>query len=95
MVISKRKVILLYHIQFYQSILYKYRSNVLVDGQFNSKLGDFGFTKEMPIALSDSITLKTAESIAKTAGYAAPEIDICRHSVKTDVYSYGVVSFKK
>ena len=45
----------------------------------------------MLIALSDSITLKTAESIAKTAGYAAPEIDICRHSVKTDVYSYGEV----
>ena len=46
----------------------------------------------MPAAVSESITLKTTHGIAKTAGYSAPEVDLSKHSLKTDVYSYGVVS---
>ncbi len=52
-------------------MLYSYRSNILVDGNFNAKLGDFGFTKEMAPAVSDTIKLKTSGCIAKTLGYAA------------------------
>ncbi len=70
-----------------------FSSNVLLDAHFNAKIGDFGFTIEMPKSLSDSVTLKTAACIAKTLGYAAPEIDTCRHSLKSDVYSYGVVQY--
>ena len=70
-----------------------HRSNVLVDSQFNTKIGDLGFTQEMPTMISKTVSLKTAKCMAKTIGYNAPEVDICRHSVKTDVYSYGVVSF--
>ena len=65
----------------------------MVDGNFNAKIGDFGFTQEMPYTVTGSVTLKTAKCIAKTLGYAAPEIDTCHHSVKTDVYSYGIVGF--
>ena len=69
-----------------------FRSNVLVDSHFNAKIGDFGFTQEMPCIDPDSgVTLKTAKCVVKSLGYTAPEIDACRHSVKTDVYSYGVV----
>lgn len=69
-----------------------HRTNVLVDGQHNSKIGDFGFTQEMPIMLSHTVALKTAKCVVKSLGYSAPELDAYRHSVKTDVYSYGVVS---
>ena len=66
---------------------------MLVDSHFNTKInGDFGFTQEMPKMISKTVSLKTAKCIAKIIGYNAPEVDICRHSVKTDVYSYGVVS---
>ena len=37
-------------------------------------------------------TLVTVVSLAKTLGYSAPEKDTGRHSPKSDVYSYGVVS---
>ena len=52
-----------------------------------------GFTQEMPMMISKTVSLKTAKCMAKTIGYNAPEVDICRHSVKTDVYSYGMVFF--
>ncbi len=34
----------------------------------------------------------TMDVCVKSAGYSAPELDSCRHSPKTDVYAYGVVS---
>ena len=37
-------------------------------------------------------TLVMAVSLAKTLGYSAPEKDTGRHSPKSNVYSYGVVS---
>lgn len=43
------------------------RMNVLVDGNFQVKLGDFGFTKEMP-TLSGTITLKTVHGMARPLG---------------------------
>ena len=64
---------------------------MLLDGHFTAKIGDFGFTQELPKMTSKTVSFKTAKCIAKTVGYNAPEVDICRHSVKTDVYSYGVV----
>ena len=67
---------------------------MLVDRQFNTKIGDFGFTQEMPMVISptQTVVLKPAERLVKTLGYSAPEVDTCRHSIKSDVYSYGVVS---
>ncbi len=40
-----------------------------MDGHFNTKIGDFGFTQEMPKMISESVTLKTAIGIAVTLGY--------------------------
>lgn len=42
---------------------------MLVDVNFNVKLGGYGFTKEMPI-FSGTITLKTAYGIAKGGQYS-------------------------
>ena len=49
---------------------------MLVDSHFNTKIGDFGFTQEMPKMVSKTVSLKTAKCIAKTIGYNAPEVDI-------------------
>ncbi len=65
--------------------------NILIDASMRGKLGDFGFSKEMPL-LKDGRSIVTAAIAVKSAGYAAPELDACQHSPKTDVYAYGVVS---
>lgn len=64
-----------------------------MDSNFVAKLGDFGFSKELP-KVTPGKTLVTMLSVAKTPGYSAPELDTRHQSHKTDVYSYGVVSFK-
>ena len=55
-----------------------------------AKIGDFGFTQEGKIV--EGRTMVTALSLAKSLGYCAPEKDTGRHSPKSDMYSYGVVS---
>ena len=35
----------------------------------------------------------TAVAVAKSLGYSPPEHDTCHLSPKSDVYSYGIVSF--
>ena len=58
-----------------------------------AKLGDFGFARQMPLHRPNpDVTLVSAAFVAKSAGYAAPELDTARHSPKSDMYSYGVVS---
>ena len=71
--------------------IFLHRQNILLDAHFNGKLGDFGFAKEMPLTLNGRSIVTAALSV-KSAGYAAPELDLCHHSPKTDVYAYGVVS---
>ena len=68
-----------------------YRANVLIDGSFTAKLGDFGFSLEMP-STNPKRTLVTRPFLAFTQGYSAPEITEGSYSTKSDVYSYGVVS---
>ena len=70
-----------------------FRSNILLDSHLSGKLGDFGFTKEIPQV--QGRTLVTTASVVKSLGYSPPELDTCHVSPKSDVYSYGVVSFGK
>ncbi|KAI4307859.1 hypothetical protein L6164_030993 [Bauhinia variegata] len=61
--------------------------NVLLDGNFNPRLGDFGLAKLMDHDKSPVSTLT-----AGTMGYLAPEYLQCGMATeKTDVFSYGVV----
>ncbi len=66
-------------------------ANILIDGQCNGKLGDFGFALQLP-EVHQGRTVVRATSFARTEGYYAPELHHGRLSPKCDVYSYGVVS---
>ncbi|XP_061375214.1 probable L-type lectin-domain containing receptor kinase S.7 [Gastrolobium bilobum] len=61
--------------------------NILLDGNFNPRLGDFGLAKLMDHDKSPVSTLT-----AGTMGYLAPEyLQYGKANDKTDVFSYGVV----
>ncbi|XP_034674669.1 probable serine/threonine-protein kinase PIX13 isoform X2 [Vitis riparia] len=63
-------------------------SNILLDGDYNAKLSDFGFAKLGP---SDGDSHVTTQVVG-TYGYAAPEYIATGHLyVKSDVYGFGVV----
>ncbi|KAL0443275.1 UNVERIFIED_CONTAM: putative L-type lectin-domain containing receptor kinase S.7 [Sesamum latifolium] len=62
-------------------------SNIMLDGSYNARLGDFGLARLMDHGKSPVTTLT-----AGTVGYLAPEYLQCgKATEKTDVFSYGVV----
>ena len=64
-------------------------SNIMLDSDFNARLGDFGLARI--IQLSDQTHHSTKE-IAGTPGYMAPEsFHIGRAAVQTDVYAFGIL----
>ncbi|GMJ02295.1 L-type lectin receptor kinase S.5 [Hibiscus trionum] len=64
-------------------------SNIMLDSQFNARLGDFGLART--IQQREKTHHSTIE-VAGTPGYMAPEtLLLSRATVETDVYSYGVL----
>ncbi|XP_013748805.2 L-type lectin-domain containing receptor kinase IX.1-like [Brassica napus] len=62
-------------------------SNIMLDSNFNAKLGDFGLARLMDHELGPQTT-----GLAGTFGYMAPEyISTGRASKESDVYSFGIV----
>ncbi|XP_076929029.1 cold-responsive protein kinase 1-like isoform X2 [Bidens hawaiensis] len=62
-------------------------SNILLDGNFQPKIGDFGLARFFP---EDQAYIST--TFAGTLGYTAPEYAIRGElSEKADIYSFGVV----
>ncbi|CAJ2672275.1 unnamed protein product [Trifolium pratense] len=62
-------------------------SNILLDGNLNAYLSDFGLARLLEVSETHATT-----DVAGTFGYVAPEYAItCRVCDKADVYSYGVV----
>ncbi|GJW14077.1 probable serine/threonine-protein kinase PIX13 [Tanacetum coccineum] len=63
-------------------------SNILLDGNYNAKISDFGMAKLGPSGGMSHVTTR----IMGTYGYAAPEYIATGHLyVKSDVYGFGVV----
>ena len=64
-------------------------SNIMLDSEFNARLGDFGLART--IHCSDQTHHSTKE-VAGTPGYMAPEsILTWRATVETDIYAFGVL----
>ncbi|KAH7860200.1 hypothetical protein Vadar_010547 [Vaccinium darrowii] len=65
-------------------------TNVLLDGDLNPKISDFGLAK-----LSDDENTHISTRIAGTRGYMAPEYALWGYLTdKADVYSFGVVALE-
>ncbi|KAK9073639.1 hypothetical protein SSX86_006233 [Deinandra increscens subsp. villosa] len=63
-------------------------ANILLDGDFNAKLSDFGLAKLGPANGESHVST----GVVGTYGYAAPEYIATGHLyVKSDVYGFGVV----
>lgn len=63
-------------------------SNILLDQDFNAKLSDFGLAKLGPVGDRTHVTSR----VMGTLGYCAPEYQKTgKLTVKSDIYSYGVV----
>ncbi|CAL9243467.1 unnamed protein product [Arabidopsis halleri] len=64
-------------------------SNVMLDSDFNAKLGDFGLARMIQ---QSEMTHHSTKEIAGTPGYMAPETFLNgRATVETDVYAFGVL----
>ncbi|KAJ7299939.1 hypothetical protein O6H91_15G019000 [Diphasiastrum complanatum] len=62
-------------------------SNVMLDGKFNARLGDFGLARLVEHNQNPKTTL-----VAGTMGYLAPEVSQTgRYTTRSDVFSFGAV----
>ncbi|XP_045829751.1 lysM domain receptor-like kinase 3 [Trifolium pratense] len=64
--------------------------NILLNGNFNGKIADFGMTKLTDVASS----IDNTDHVAGTFGYMPPENAYGHISRKIDVYAFGVVLYE-
>ncbi|KAG0610046.1 hypothetical protein M758_7G034700 [Ceratodon purpureus] len=67
-------------------------SNVLLDGDWNAYLGDFGVASVIDHQMETSITTRMAKTLTTSYGYVSPEMSNTGKATKeSDVYSFGVL----
>ncbi|KAL8168042.1 hypothetical protein V2J09_009541 [Rumex salicifolius] len=72
-------------------------SNILLDGQWNAKLSDFGLARFGPLDGKSHVSTASQAliQVVGTKGYAAPEyIRTGRLTAKSDIWSYGVFLYE-
>lgn len=80
------------HEEWEQCVLHRdiKSSNIMLDSNFNAKLGDFGLAKLVDHEKGSQTTL-----LAGTLGYMAPECAVTGKATKeSDVFSFGVVALE-
>lgn len=65
-------------------------SNVMLDGEWNARLGDFGLAR----LLEGGVEGLETRSVAGTPGYMAPECIETMVTREADVYSFGAVAME-
>ncbi|CAN0927629.1 Probable L-type lectin-domain containing receptor kinase S.5 [Linum grandiflorum] len=64
-------------------------SNIMLDSEFNAKLGDFGLARTY---VQSDQTHHSTKEVAGTPGYMAPEIFLTgRATEETDIYAFGIL----
>ena len=76
-------------------VLTLYSQNILLDEYLHPHVADFGFLMAVPLQHGSRCLVSSAGALALagTQGYLAPEFSLGNLGTKSDVYSYGVVSF--
>ncbi|KAE8710091.1 putative serine/threonine-protein kinase Cx32 [Hibiscus syriacus] len=77
-------------LHFTEKVIYRdfKASNILLDGNFNAKISDFGLAKLGPSGGESHVSTR----VMGTYGYVAPEYIATGHLyVKSDVYGFGVL----
>jgi len=64
--------------------------SILLNNHYNAKLGDFGFSVEIPVHEAGR-TIITATLIAHSEGCYPTKIDTGKFNTKSDVYIFGIV----
>ncbi|KAK1439269.1 hypothetical protein QVD17_05085 [Tagetes erecta] len=79
------------HYEYDQKVVHRdiKASNIMLDSDFNSKLGDFGLARALD---NEKTSYAEAEGVLGTVGYIAPE---CFHTGKatqhSDIYAFGAL----
>jgi hypothetical protein len=80
------------HEEWEQCVLHRdiKSSNIMLDANFDAKLGDFGLARMVEHAKGSQTT-----ALAGTMGYMAPECVVSgRASKESDIYSFGIVALE-